>query len=218
MAEKFNVKLLSMSPIALQVLYCKGEISELADLEGKTVRTYNRSMSDLVEAAGGAPVNVPFAEVVPAMQRGVADCAITATSAGNTARWWEVTDSLVILPMGWAMTFFAANLDNWNRLDEETQTFLTEQFAQLEERQWAQAAADIQDGINCNTGAGECKDGIAAEPPLKLVELSDNDKATVADLVTERVLGGWAERCGAECARDWNESVGKVLGVSAPVE
>lgn len=217
MAEKFNVKLLSMSPIALQVVYCKGDVDGLDSLAGKKVRTYNRAMSDLVEAAGAASVNIPFAEVVPAMQRGVADCAVTATSAGNTARWWEVTDSLLVLPMGWAMTFFGANLDTWNRLGEDSQQFLTEQFRAMEDRQWQQAAADIQDGINCNTGAGACKDGIEANPKMTLAELSDEDKAKVQSLVADRVLAGWSERCGAECTADWNSSVGAILGVTAPI-
>ena len=31
------------------------------------------------------------------------------------------------------------------------------------------------------------------------------------------VLAGWAKRCGAECAREWNGSVGKALGLQAPV-
>ncbi len=215
--EKFKVKLLTLSPIALQVIYCKGAISNLADLKGKTVRTYNRGMTDLVEAAGAATVNIPFAEVVPAMQRGVADCAVTATSAGNTARWWEVTDSLVMVPMGWATTFFAANLANWNKLDPAVQEFLTTEFAAMEDRQWEQAADDIQDGINCNTGMGECKNGVPAEREMTLVELSAEDQATAQQMV-QGVLKGWSERCGAECAADWNASVGPILGTTAPVE
>jgi hypothetical protein len=35
-------------------------------------------------------------------------------------------------------------------------------------------------------------------------------------LVEGAVLAGWAKRCGAECAREWNETVGKVLGLKAP--
>lgn len=215
---KFNVKLLSMSPIALQVIYCKGEIGGLADLKGKTVRTYNRGMSDLVEAAGAATVNIPFAEVVPSMQRGVADCAVTGTSAGNTARWWEVTDTLLEVPMGWAMTFFAANLKNWNALDPAVQTFLTEEFAKMEDAQWAQAGADIQDGINCNTGMGECKNGIPAEKPMTLVQLSEADAGAAKEILLNGVLKGWAERCGADCVADWNDKVGALLDVQVPVE
>ena len=214
--DKFKVHLLSMSPIALQVIYCKGDIKGLSDLKGKTVRTYNRGMADLVVAAGAATVNIPFAEVVPAMQRGVADCAVTATSAGNTARWWEVTDSLVAVPMGWATTFFAANLANWNKLDPSTQAFLTKEFAEMEDRQWQQAASDIQDGINCNTGMGECKNGIPAEKKMKLVELTAAD-AGEAKTIAGGVLKGWAERCGADCVADWNQKVGSILGVEAPM-
>jgi len=35
-------------------------------------------------------------------------------------------------------------------------------------------------------------------------------------LVEGEVLSGWAKRCGAECAKEWNETVGKALGLDAP--
>lgn len=213
MAEKFNVKLLTMSPIALQVLYCNKPVNGIADLAGLKVRTFNRAMAELVEGLGAQSVNIPFAEVVPAMERGVADCAITATSAGNTARWWEVTDHLVVLPMGWSMIFFGANTDNWNRMPAETQAFLSEQFTAMEDRMWAQAKTDVQGGINCNTAVGECADGIVADPAMTLVELSDADRAAVAEIVADKVLSGWAERCGAECVANWNDKAGSVIGV-----
>jgi TRAP-type transport system periplasmic protein len=217
MEEKFNTHLLSMSPVALQVFYCKGEITGIDSLAGKQIRTFNRAMADLVEAAGASTINLPFAEVVPAMQRGVADCAITGTSAGNTARWWEVTDHLYPLPMGWSMTFFAANKNSWERLDPKLQAFLVEEFAGLEDRMWAQAEADVQDGINCNTGLGECKEGIVAEPPMTFVELTPQDRARAQEILRDNVVAAWAERCGAECAREWNATVGQLVGVEAPV-
>lgn len=216
MAEKFGVKLLTMSPVALQVFYCKGRIEGLASLAGKKVRTFNRGMSDLVEAAGGSTVNLPFAEVIPAMQRGVADCAITGTSAGNTARWWEVTDHLYMLPMGWSMTFFGANLRAWERLDPRVRAFLEPEFAALEGRMWAQAKADVEDGINCNAGRQPCNDGIMATPPMTLVAVSEADKARAQALLRERVLREWARRCGSACVREWNATVGKLVGIEAP--
>ena len=30
-------------------------------------------------------------------------------------------------------------------------------------------------------------------------------------LVEGAVLAGWAKRCGAECAKEWNDTVGKAL-------
>jgi len=217
MLEKFNTQLLSMSPVALQVFYCRGEITGMDSLRGKQIRVFNRAMADLVEAVGASTVNLPFAEVIPAMQRGVADCAVTGTSAGNTARWWEVTDHIYPLPMGWSMTFFAANKDSWERFDPAVQTFLLDEFAGLEDRMWAQAKADVEDGMNCNTGLGECKEGIPAEPPMTLVELSADDREKAQAILRDHVVRAWAERCGGDCAQAWNETVGAVVGVEAPV-
>ncbi len=215
MAEKFNTRLLSMSPIALQVYYCKGKIDGIGSLKGKKVRTFNRAMSDLIEGVGGSTVNLPFAEVIPAMQRGVADCAVTGTSAGNTARWWEVTDHLYLLPMGWSMTFFGANTKSWAALDAKMQEFLEKEFAAMEDRMWAQAKADIQDGINCNSARQPCKDGILANPAMTVVLVSDADKAEAQRVLRERVLTDWAKRCGSDCAKEWSESVGKIVGLTA---
>ncbi|WP_181408137.1 TRAP transporter substrate-binding protein [Pararhizobium mangrovi] len=213
MKAKFGVKLLSLAPIALQVLYCNKPVSSLADIKGLKVRTFNRGMAQLVEGLGAQSVNIPFAEVVPAMERGVADCAITATSAGNTARWWEVSDHLVMLPMGWSMIFFGANADNWNKLPEKTQAFLEKQFSDMEDKQWAQAKADVQDGINCNTGKGTCKNGIEAKPAMKLVTLTSDEKDHAREILTKNVLSDWAKRCGSDCVSQWNENAGKVVGV-----
>ncbi len=218
MAEKFNTKLLVMNPIALQVFYCRGQIDGMASLKGKKVRTFNRAMAGLMEGIGAASINLPFAEVVPAMQRGVADCAITGTSAGNTARWWEVTDRLYMLPMGWSMTFLGMNMASWQRFDAKTQAFLEKEFAAYEDRAWAQAKSDVQDGINCNTAKGECKDGIVATTPMTLVPVSDQDRGIAANTVRERVLPDWASRCGADCAREWNQTVGKIVGFEAPAK
>jgi hypothetical protein len=35
-------------------------------------------------------------------------------------------------------------------------------------------------------------------------------------LVEGAVLAGWAKRCGKECAAEWNNTVGKALGLKAP--
>jgi TRAP-type C4-dicarboxylate transport system substrate-binding protein len=217
MAERFGVRLLTMSPVALQVFYCKGRIEGLTSLAGKKVRTFNRAMADLVEGAGASTVNLPFAEVIPAMQRGVADCAITGTSAGNTARWWEVTDHLYLLPMGWSMTFFGANQRAWDRLDARVRAFLEREMASLEDRMWAQAKADVEDGVNCNAGRQPCRDGILANPPMTVVPLADQDRSRSQQILRERVLAAWSQRCGAACAREWNATVGQVVGVEAPV-
>lgn len=69
MQENFNAHLLMMWPSPPQVLFCKGEITGVKDLAGKKIRTFNQTLADFVEAVGGTPVQLSFAEVVPALQR-----------------------------------------------------------------------------------------------------------------------------------------------------
>ncbi|SLN75646.1 TRAP transporter substrate-binding protein [Oceanibacterium hippocampi] len=213
MQENFKAHLLMMWPSPPQVLFCKGEIKGVADLAGKKIRTFNQTLSDFVEAVGGTPVNISFAEVVPALQRGTADCGITGTGSGNTAKWWEVTDHLYPLVLGWAPWFSAMNNDTWNSLDEPTKAFLTDAFAKLEDDLWALVDDIATEAVNCNIGVGECKTGIKAN--MKLVEVSEADRALLAGMVTETILPRWAERCGEACAADWNATVGKTLGFEA---
>jgi TRAP-type transport system periplasmic protein len=213
MQENFNARLLMVWPSPPQVLFCKGEITGVADLKGKKIRTFNQTLSDFVDAVGGTPVNLSFAEVVPALQNGTADCGVTGTGPGNSAKWWEVTDHLFPLVLGWAPYFSAINKDTWDSLDEPTQKFLTEQFAKLEADIWEHVAGVAQQGVNCNTGQGECTTGIKAN--MKLVEVTDADKKMLADMVSTTILPRWAERCGGDCVSEWNATVGKVLGFEA---
>jgi hypothetical protein len=48
--------------------------------------------------------------------------------------------------------------------------------------------------------------------PVKPAEAEQHKK-----LVEGAVLAGWAKRCGSECANEWNNTVGKALGLKAPV-
>jgi len=64
---------------------------DVSDLKGRKVRVFNKTMSDFIQAVGGTTISMAFAEVVPALQRGVVDCAVTGTMSGFTAGWPEVT-------------------------------------------------------------------------------------------------------------------------------
>jgi TRAP-type C4-dicarboxylate transport system substrate-binding protein len=213
MQKNFNAHLLMMWPSPPQVLFCKGEIKGVSDLAGKKIRTFNQTLADFVEAVGGTPVNLSFAEVVPALQNGTADCGVTGTGPGNSAKWWEVTDHLFPLVLGWSPYFSAINNDSWNALNEPTKKFLTDAFAKLEDDMWKHVGEVAVEGVNCNTGIGECKAGIKAK--MKLVNVSDADKALLAGMVTKTILPRWAARCGEACVADWNGSVGKALGFEA---
>lgn len=209
---KHGIKLLAVYPFHAQVMYCKTPISRLDDLKGKKVRTFSKSLSEFVEAAGGTGVNIPFGEVVPALQKGVADCAITGALSGNLAKWFEVTDYLYGLPVGWSMVMHGVNLKAWNRLPEETRAFLLREIAAWEDEVWAAADAESQAGLACNTG-GECAAGNAAN--MTLVAVSDADRKRLREIMETVIVPNWAGRCGDACVAKWNDTVGKIVGITA---
>ena len=75
MQERFNAQMLGIAPYPPQVVFCKGEISGLADLEGKKVRGSGRMTTKFLEALGAEGINVAFSEVPGALERSVIDCA-----------------------------------------------------------------------------------------------------------------------------------------------
>lgn len=207
--DKYNVKLLGVWPYSAQVVYCKAPITGLADLKGKKVRTGNRTLAEFVGALGGTGVTLPFSEVVQAMQSGVVDCAITGTLSGYSAKWYEVSDYIYTLPVGWSQVMHGVNYATWNKLDPKVRNLLEQEIKGLEERIWKAADQETTEGIACNTGVGKCSYGQPAK--MKLVKFADADKATLSKTLEEVVLKKWGERCGKPCAKEFNETIGKVV-------
>lgn len=216
MQEQWNAKLLMIGTAPPQVFWCGSQIEGLDSLKGKKIRVFNKSMVEFLEGAGAEPINMNFGEVVPALQRGVIDCAVTGNLVGNAAGWTEVTDYIYPLYMGWAIIVHAANLDSWNRLDPEVQAFLLEEYAAFEDKYWDTIEQAKADAENCNVGRTPCEMGELAD--MTRVPVTDQDRVLRKEIVEDAVLRDWVARAGADAAEVWNETVGPVVGMTAPVE
>lgn len=213
LAAKHNLVYLGMYPNPSQVMYCSEPVSGLDDVSGKKIRFYGSSMNDFIEAAGGTGVSVPLAEVVPALQRGVVDCAFTGTLTGYSFKFPEVTSYLYGLRLGWGLTFIAANKSAFDALNAEQQDALRSSTKELEGQLWDLVAKDDAAGIACNTGEGECPYG---EPEaMSFVPVSEEDDARRRALLEEKILKSWAARCDEACIANWNETVGSLTGLTA---
>jgi len=211
-ADIYNAKLLMLYPFPSQTLWCNGEVNGIEDLKGKKIRVYSTTLGDFVEGVGGTSVTVSFSEVIPALEKGVVDCAITGTMSAYTAKWNQVATHAYTLRVGWGLAFGAMNMDKWNSLSEGQQTLLQSEIATLTDAMWAETATEDDVAISCITG-GECAIGEAGS--MTLVEPSEADLKARDTIATEVVLARWAERCGADCAANWNETVGPILGLTA---
>ena len=110
--EKYNGKLMVIYAWPSQELWCNlGDKSKtdvmLSELEGKKIRTYSVPLGDFIEGIGGTAVTIAFGEVVPSLQRGVADCGITGTMPAYNAKWWQVVTHNIQVKLGYAASFMA---------------------------------------------------------------------------------------------------------------
>jgi TRAP-type C4-dicarboxylate transport system substrate-binding protein len=217
MGEKFNLKVVAVFPSPLQVLYCREPISSLAELKGKRIRVHATALSTLVQQLGGTAVSIAFAEVYTSLQRGVADCAATSTAGGNNAKLFEVTKQMVVLPLGWAMSAFVANKTYWDGLKPGQRALLEGELKQMDQKLWDIARDRGEDALNCNMGK-DCKYGTNKGASMTVYWPTADELKAVRDIVGKSVLVDWAKECSssyAPCVEKWNETVGKVAGVTA---
>lgn len=213
--KSWNAKLMGMYSYPSQMMWCNAEINSVADMKGKKVRVYSATLGDFVEGIGGQSVTIAFAEVVPALQKKVADCGITGTMPAYKAKWHEVATHVLTLRVGWGVAFVAMNKKKWKSLNKDTQKFLLAEHRKLEDRMWKGTESDDNMGLVCNTG-GPCPIGTPGK--MKRVTPSKSDEAARRKVLDDFVLKRWAQRClkkDKNCVKNWNATVGKYLGLTA---
>jgi TRAP-type C4-dicarboxylate transport system substrate-binding protein len=211
--EGSRVKLLGISTYPAQVFFCNAPVRSLADIRGKKVRTSSRTQAEFVDALGGSSVTLAFAEVVPALQNKVVDCAITGSMSGYSAKWYEVSTHLLALPVNWNQQIHAVNQKSWEKLDPNVRSFLQTNITAMVSDIWAAAEQQTREGIECNTGAPSCPHPLKGS--MVLVTPTDADRALLRKVMTDSVLPKWAARCSADCVQSFNETIGRSLGLTA---
>lgn len=143
-----------------------GPIKTPADLEGKKVRVFGKTLGDFVTAAGGAPTLISGSEQYLAYQRGTVDVGMTGVSGVKSRKLWEVMDTITVTNHADIEFVVVVNSDWWNGLSEENRTHIREAAAV--------AQADVRDRM-----AQIEADAYAAakENGMTVVELSDEDLA-----------------------------------------
>jgi TRAP-type C4-dicarboxylate transport system substrate-binding protein len=215
--EKFGAKVLTLWPFGPQVFYCNAPIKSLDDVKGLKVRSFTPSMAALIQHLGGTPVTLPFSEVYPALQRGVANCGVTSPTSGNTGKWPEVTNHFLPLSVSGSVQGHFANLAYWNRFSPEAQAKIAAEFKRMEDQMWDLAIQSNADAANCNVGKDPCAEHTKFK--MSLVEVSPGDAARIKSAVSAVVLPIWRESCNRvdpNCTKTWNETVGKTVGLTIP--
>ncbi len=211
-AEKYNAKLMLLYPFPSQMIWCKQRINSMTDLKGKRVRVYLETLGDFVEGIGAVPVSVPFNDVPQALQQDAIDCVITGTMSAYLVDLHKYTPYGFTLRVGWGLSFGAINLNKWQRLSDAQKQLLQQEIATLNDNMWQEMATEDAIALACLSN-GPCE--LGENGGMTLVKPSAEDLMIRDRVAKEVILPRWAERCGPECAANWNRTVGKVLDLTA---
>ena len=216
--KRFDSKILMLYSFPSQQIWCNlkdKSITDLsfADLKGKKIRTYSTTLGDFIEGLGASAVTIAFSEVVPALQKGVADCGITGTMPAYSAKWWQVVTHNFRIRLGYASAFLAVNNKVWNSLSADTRALMMAKFKEVEDDMWSDTEKEDQEGMDCNA-SGPC--ALGKPGGMVPIEASDADRAQLKQIVNDFVLKRWVKRCGKKCAVEWDATIGKIVGMTAP--
>jgi TRAP-type C4-dicarboxylate transport system substrate-binding protein len=209
--ERYALEVLAIWTNPAQVVFCNRPISGLADLAGLKVRVASAMHGDFIEGLGGTSVTIPFDGLMDALRKHVADCAITGAISGYKIGLPTVTSYVSDVTVSWGPNILIANRAAWRRFDPALRDFLSARIDELGDRMWKDADRESSDGIACLTG-GPCSAGPPAH--MTLVPNTLNDRALVHKSFVDTVLPRWSARCGAACIANWNETIGRKIGLA----
>jgi hypothetical protein len=115
------------------------------------------------------------------------------------------------MPVNFGLIAHVANLNWWKGLNPGVQQLLETQLRKLEADVFEQARSEAAVGIACNTG-GTCSEGPPAS--MKLVAVTPADDKLRREALEKAVLPAFAKRCGADCVKLWNDTIGKALNIT----
>ncbi len=142
---KKDILLLAIGTWPTQQLFStKKPIQKLEDWKGLKVRVYGTETAEMTKALGGAPVNIPFAEVYTALQRNVADAAVTSATNAEAMKFSEVAKYINYWYIGGgACEFLGANKKAWNSISKDLQQVVLDSLKEVrfEAKEWEDAKA-----------------------------------------------------------------------------
>jgi TRAP-type C4-dicarboxylate transport system substrate-binding protein len=105
-------------------------VKTLEDWDGLLVQAPSPSIADVVDILGGSPVHVSAFEVYDALQKGVVDASLIATTGWLQVKLYEVASHLTLVYLLPANVMMSINLDVWNSLPKNIQDILLEEGQQ----------------------------------------------------------------------------------------
>jgi TRAP-type C4-dicarboxylate transport system substrate-binding protein len=180
-----NQKLLYSSPWPPSGIWAKKPVASIADLAGLKIRTYDANGTITLKAAGAAPIQLSWADVVPQLSTGGIDAVLTSAESGANAKFWEHLSDFTEINYAMPLNMLHINLDVFNGLSPELQQAVLDSAEATSARNWQAVLTRVEENY---------------------AEMASNGVTVVSD-VPEDYLAALNE-AGREALDDWLAKTG----------
>lgn len=139
---RHGVRVVYIVPWPNQNFFFDKPIQSVADFAGLTMRSYDKSSTDLVEGLGMTPIQMPSPDVVPALASGAIDGVMTSTTTAAAQKYWEFLRYTVRTNHTWSSNMLTINEGSWRALEPKHQAAITALVRELEPQFWDVARRD----------------------------------------------------------------------------
>ena len=130
-----------------QVIWSRKEMKSLRDIQGQKIRVISPDQGEFIKRLGGSPVTLGTAEVPAALDRGVVDGAITASS-GYGYVWRDLFKYNYRLNLGYVSSLLLVNKRAWDRLPPPVQTTVKDTIREITAKTTKAMASEDRDLTN----------------------------------------------------------------------
>lgn len=130
-------KLLYATPDIPSGVWAKKPILSLDDLKGLRIRTYDVTGTKTFQAAGAAPIQVSWADVVPQLATNAIDAVLTGMEGGVMLALWEHVSDYTELDYARPLHMGHINLDVYAALSPELQAAVDQAAADTVAHIWS---------------------------------------------------------------------------------
>ncbi|MDX2423698.1 MAG: TRAP transporter substrate-binding protein [Amphritea sp.] len=134
--EKNNQKLLYASPWTPSGIWANKPVASIAELANLKIRTYDANGTVALRAAGAAPIQLSWGDVVPQLSTGGIAAVLTSADAGASGKFWEHLSYFTEVNYAVPLNMVHVNLDAYNALSPEMRQQLLDAAKDASEHNW----------------------------------------------------------------------------------
>jgi TRAP-type C4-dicarboxylate transport system substrate-binding protein len=166
---KRDIEVLGQYSYPFQVIWGRKKITSLADIKGLKLRVTSVEQGEFIRRFGGIALTMGSPDVAAALDRGVVDGALTASSGGGVA-WHDLLTYRYAFPTSYVNSTYVVNKTAMAALPPETQKILRDAAAQWSD--WATKEMNRQED-EITTQFGQAGMILTAATPDDIAQATD---------------------------------------------